>query len=309
MPHWTIAQAETQKGRTAIVTGANSGIGFTTAAGLAAAGAHVILACRNTSKAAAAAEEILDKQPDASLAIAALDLSSLASIHSFAEHIIATHPTIDILINNAGVMAYPTRRVTADGFEMQFGTNHLGHFALTGLLMPALLAAPEARIVTLSSIAHKRGRLHFDDINWQHSYSGWPAYQQSKLANLMFALELNRRALHAGSKITSVAAHPGVSQTKIFENGPGTKGPKAMVLKFAGPLIMQPDWQGALPTLYAATDQGLRGGEYIGPDGFMEIRGYPTIVKPNAHALDEAAAQQLWFLSEDLTGVTYPPLA
>ncbi len=309
MSHWTTQQIESQKGRTAVVTGANSGIGLHTASGLAGVGAHVILACRDTSKAAAAAEIILAKHPSASVAIATLDLASLASVREFAEQICSNHGQLDILVNNAGVMAYPTRRATADGFEMQFGTNHLGHFALTGLLMPALLAAPSPRVVTVSSIAHKPGRIHFDDINWEHQYAAWPAYQQSKLANLLFALELYRRAEQSGSKLISVAAHPGVSYTNIVKNGPGANGLKATVLGLLGPVIMQPDWQGALPSLFAATDNGLNGGEYIGPDGWLEWRGYPTLVKPEPHALDEVSALQLWDISESLTGVTYPPLA
>jgi NAD(P)-dependent dehydrogenase (short-subunit alcohol dehydrogenase family) len=309
MPPWTTQQIESQKGRIAIVTGANSGIGLHTASGLAAAGAHVILACRDTNKAANAAEEILAAHPKADVAIATLDLASLASVHNFVDEFKINHKHLDILVNNAGVMAFPQRRATADGFEMQFGTNHLGHFALTGLLIPTLLAAPGPRVVTVSSIAHKKGRIHFNDINWQQVYSPWGAYQQSKLANLMFALELYRRAERSGSKLVSVAAHPGVSRTNIFANGPGSGGLKAMVLNLVGPLIMQSDSQGALPELYAATDTGLNGGEYIGPDGPMEFRGWPTVVKPAPHALDEVAAMQLWDISESLTGVTYPPLA
>jgi NAD(P)-dependent dehydrogenase (short-subunit alcohol dehydrogenase family) len=308
MSHWSVQQIESQKGRVAIVTGANSGIGFHTAASLAAAGAHVVLACRDTTKAAAAAEQILAMHPQADIAIATLDLASLASIRNFVDEFKLSHQKLDILVNNAGVMAYAQRRATADGFEMQFGTNHLGHFALTGLLVPTLIAAPAPRVVTVSSVAHKKGTLHFNDLNWQQDYSAWPAYQQSKLANLVFALELYRRAEQSGSKLVSVAAHPGVAMTNIVKNGPGANGLKAMVLKTFGSIIMQPDWQGALPILYAATDNGLNGGEYIGPDGFLEWRGWPTEVKPEPKALDQVSALQLWDISESLTGVTYPPL-
>jgi len=308
MPHWTAQQIESQNGRTAIVTGANSGIGLHTASGLAAAGAHVVLACRDNAKAATAAEYICSKHPRASVETATLDLASLASIHTFVDQFKSHHQQLDILVNNAGVMAFPQRRATADGFEMQFGTNHLGHFALTGLLVPSLLASPTPRVVTVSSIAHKSGQIHFNDLNWNQEYAPWPAYGQTKLANLMFALELYRRAEQSGSKIISVAAHPGVSMTNIVKNGPGSSGLKAVVLNLLGPLLMQPDWQGALPSLYAATENGLNGGEYIGPDGFLEWRGWPTLVKPTARALDEVAALQLWDISESLTGVTYPSL-
>jgi NAD(P)-dependent dehydrogenase (short-subunit alcohol dehydrogenase family) len=309
MSHWNRDQIAPQQGQTVIVTGANSGIGFHTASGLAAAGAHVVMACRDTEKAAAAAEKILDTHPNAAVAIATLDLADLSSVNTFADDFLGHHKQLDLLINNAGVMAFPQRRATADGFEMQFGTNHLGHFALTARLMPALLASPAPRVVSVSSIAHKKGSIHFNDLNWQQEYQSWPAYNQSKLANLMFALELHRRSQLAGSKLISVAAHPGVAKTNIVANGPGSSGLKALILNLFSGIIMQPDWQGALPVLYAATETGLNGGEYIGPDGPMEFRGWPTLVKPAPQALDEVAALQLWDVSESLTGVTFPPLA
>jgi NAD(P)-dependent dehydrogenase (short-subunit alcohol dehydrogenase family) len=205
-------------------------------------------------------------------------------------------------------MALPMREVTPDGFERQFGTNHLGHFALTGLLMPQLLASPAPRVVTVASLAHRNGKIEFDNLQSERKYKPWHAYGASKLANILFAKELDRRARAAHSRLMSVAVHPGVSTTNIIENGPGSNGLKAVVLKLVGPMIMQPDAAGALPTLYAATSPDAHGGEYIGPDGFKEMKGSPVVVQPRANGLDTAVGARLWTVSEALTGVTYPAL-
>jgi NAD(P)-dependent dehydrogenase (short-subunit alcohol dehydrogenase family) len=302
--HWTTADLPSQAGKLALITGANSGIGFHAAKQLAAKGCVVILACRDTGKAAAARDRILAEFPNAALEILALDLASLASIRSAASAFLSTGRSLDLLINNAGVMALPQRRLTPDGFEMQFGTNHLGHFALTGLLLPALLAAPAARIVTVSSIAHKSGSMRFDDLQWTRDYKPWPAYRQSKLANLLFGFELERR-LERG-RARSVIVHPGVSSTNLFAAGPGQGGSLlAKVIPVFIALTSQSDAQGALPTLYGAASPLAQGGHYYGPHGWREMRGYPVEVKAEPQAYDEAAATRLWQISEDLTGVTY----
>jgi NAD(P)-dependent dehydrogenase (short-subunit alcohol dehydrogenase family) len=214
---------------------------------------------------------------------------------------------LDLLINNAGVMALPKRELTVDGFERQFGTNHLGHFALTGLLLPQLLAAPAPRVVTVASLAHKGGKIEFDNLQSEKSYKtlGWDAYNASKLANILFAKELDRRAKVAGTALVSVPVHPGVALTNIVANGPGSAGLKGKMLSLLGPVLMQPDTMGALPTLYAATAPGVVGGEYIGPDGFMEMKGYPVVVQPRPQGKDMVVAKKLWEVSEALTGVRY----
>jgi len=230
-------------------------------------------------------------------------------VRAFAEAYVGTGQALDLLINNAGVMALPKRELTADGFERQFGTNHLGHFALTGLLMPALLKAAAPRVVTVSSLAHRNGKIVFDDLQGEKKYVPWDQYNESKLANLMFALELERRARKSASKLVSIPVHPGISRTNIFANGPGTQDFKAIVMKVLAPVMTQPDDMGALPTLYAATSPQARGGEYIGPDGFQGFKGYPAVEQPRPQALDEAVAKKLWTVSEELTGVVYPPLS
>jgi NAD(P)-dependent dehydrogenase (short-subunit alcohol dehydrogenase family) len=210
------------------------------------------------------------------------------------------------LINNAGVMAYPDRRVSEDGFELQMATNHFGHFALTGLLLPAILAAPAARVVTVSSIAHKRGSIHFDDLAWEKNYSPMGAYQQTKVANLLFGFELERRLRAAGARATSLVVHPGVSATNIFNAGAGSSGSlRAKIIQALLPVLGQSDEQGSLPTLYGAVSPDAEGGHYYGPDGFMEIKGYPVEVEAKPQAKDEAAAEKLWALSEEATGVKY----
>jgi NAD(P)-dependent dehydrogenase (short-subunit alcohol dehydrogenase family) len=289
-----------QHGRTALITGANSGIGLEAARQLARAGARVIMASRNTEKGEAAADEIRASSPDAELEVRELDLASLASVRAFAEGF--GEQRLDLLINNAGVMASPYAK-TIDGFELQLATNHLGHFALTGLLLGKLLATPHARVVTISSTAHKFGKINFDDLQRERSYQRWPAYGQSKLANLLFALELDRRLKAVGSDVLSVAAHPGYSATNLqFAVTPSR-------IERLGSLVLnrvyaQSAERGALPTLYAATAD-IAGGSFIGPDGFQEMRGGPKVVKPTRAARDPETARRLWEVSEELTGVSF----
>jgi NAD(P)-dependent dehydrogenase (short-subunit alcohol dehydrogenase family) len=301
---WTSEQIPDQRGRTAIVTGANSGLGLSTARELARHGASVVLACRNTEKGAAALETIRSAAPDAQLELAELDLGSLASVESFADGFRASHAErgLDLLINNAGVMA-PPRRETADGFELQLGTNMLGHFALTGRLIALMEGRADARVVTLSSNAHKMGKIDFDDLQQERGYKRWSAYGQSKLADLMFALELDRRLRASGSQVKSVAAHPGYAATNLQT---AAAPPVDRVIMRVGNLIMaQSADMGALPTLYAATQPDVQGGSYIGPDGIGEFRGHPHVVSPNRAARDEQVAARLWSVAEELTGVSF----
>jgi NAD(P)-dependent dehydrogenase (short-subunit alcohol dehydrogenase family) len=297
---WTTEQIPDQTGRRAVVTGANSGLGIVVAEELARAGAAVILACRDVGRGAAAVGAISTRVPGALLETRRLDLADLASIRDFAGRLAAEDRTIDLLINNAGVMA-PPRQVTVDGFELQLATNHLGHFALTGLLLERLIAAPQARVVSVSSILHRRGRIDFDDLQSVEHYSRFGAYGQSKLANLLFAFELDRRARAAGLSLVSVAAHPGYSSTNLQA---ASGGPLARVLALANPLFAQSAAAGALPLLCAATS-GVEGGSYLGPDGPGERRGRPSLVGTSAAAQDRGVAQRLWEVSEALTGVTY----
>jgi NAD(P)-dependent dehydrogenase (short-subunit alcohol dehydrogenase family) len=297
---WTTEQIPNQSGRTAIVTGANSGLGLVCARELARHGATVVLACRNAEKGAAALAEITRAAPDAQVELASLDLGSLASARAFAEQFRATHDGLDLLFNNAGVMA-PPRRLTTDGFELQLGTNVLGHFALTAQLISMMEGRPDARVVTLSSLAHKMGRIDFDDLQSERRYSRWRAYGQSKLADLMLALELDRRLRAAGSGIKSLAAHPGYAATNLQSAAVPTAD--RLVMAVTNAFIAQSAERGALPSLYAATEPGLEGGLYIGPDGIGEFRGHPQIVSPHRAARDEAVAARLWGVSEELTGV------
>lgn len=306
---WTAEKIPSQVGKTALVTGANSGIGYQAALELARHGAHVLLGCRNYAKGQAALDRLVREAPGASAELVELDMASLSSIRAFVADFAGRGIALDLLINNAGVMALPKRELTADGFERQFGTNHLGHFALTGLLMPQLLAARAPRVVTVASLAHRNGKIDFDDLQSERNYKPWDAYGESKLANILFANELNRRAVAAGSRLMSLPVHPGVSITNIIANGPGANGLKAKVLTLLAPVLMQPDAAGALPTLYAATSMDAHGGEYIGPDGFMEMKGSPVVVQPRPHGLDQAVAERLWTVSEKLTGVTYSALS
>ena len=297
---WSAQDIPDQTGRTVVVTGANSGLGFHTSLELARRGARVVMACRNLDKGRAAEQRLLADAPDADVELRALDLADLGSVRSFADEL--DHDPLDLLVNNAGVMALPRLR-TADGFEMQLGTNHLGHFALTGLLLPRLLRAEAPRVVTVSSNAHKMGRVNFDNLNGDRRYFRWAAYGQSKLANLLFALELGRRA---GSALTSVAAHPGYASTHLqFQASEATGNPvDRLVNHVANAVLAQSDAAGALPSLYAAT-MDLPSGAYVGPDGPGEFRGSPQLVAPNGRARDEETARRLWSVSEELTGVTF----
>ena len=291
---WTADDITDQSGKTAVVTGANSGLGASIARELARAGADVVLAVRNTAKGDEVASEIGDHAR-----VEQLDLADLASVRGFAERL--AEPKLDLLVNNAGVMA-PPRRLTADGFESQIGTNHLGHFALTGLLLPKLLAAPAPRVVTQASGAHRAMRINFDNLQGDRRYNNWLAYGQSKLANLLFAFELQRRA--ANTTLTSVAAHPGYAATNLQ-----TAGPARLWERLGGQLgnvvIAQSAEEGALPALYAATAPDIAGGSFVGPDGFLELRGHPRLVTAAGRAYDEQTARRLWELSEELTGVRF----
>ncbi|MBX0298575.1 SDR family oxidoreductase [Cryobacterium sp. 1639] len=305
---WTAADIPDLTGTAAVVTGANSGLGFVTAAELAAAGAAVTLAVRDPTRGAAAVQRMRERLPNAHLTVRALDLASLDSIASFADEFGAETDRLDLLVNNAGVMNLPERR-TSDGFEMQFGTNHLGHFALTGRLLPRLLASPDARVVTLSSTVHRIGKMNFDDLAGTERYSPWPAYGQSKLANLLFTSELQRRAESAGVALTALAAHPGFALTNLQTAGPAMRGAqKTLRSRLIGSLtamLAQPAEWGALPTLYAATLPGLAGDTFVGPDGVGQQNGHPVPVSRSGRARNTADALRLWGESERLTGVTY----
>jgi NAD(P)-dependent dehydrogenase (short-subunit alcohol dehydrogenase family) len=301
---WTSEQIPDQSGRLAIVTGANSGLGLSTARELARHGASVVLACRNMDKASAALKEIRAAAPGASAELAELDLASLASVEAFAESFRGAHREqgLDLLVNNAGVMA-PPRRETADGFELQLGTNLLGHFALTGRLIDLMQGHEDARVVTLSSNAHKMGRINFDDLQSRSRYMRWSAYGQSKLADLMFALELDRRLRASGSAVKSVAAHPGYAATNL--QSAAAPLVDRLVMQATNLVLAQSADMGALPTLYAATCPGLQGGSYVGPDGIGEFRGHPHLCTPNRAARDEQVAARLWSVAEELTGVGF----
>ena len=270
----------------------------------------MVLACRDLEKARAAITVIADECRGASVAAMQLDLASLASIRNFAAAFVARYDALHVLCNNAGVMALPYRK-TADGFEMQFGTNHLGHFALTGLLLDRLLATPDARVVNVSSGAHRFGSIRFDDLQWEHGYRKWAAYGQSKLANLLFTYELQRRLSAAGAAAISVACHPGYAATNLQLAGPRMEGSSFLesLSEFGNRVFAQDAAMGALPTLYAATAPDVRGGDYIGPDGLGEMKGYPRKVQSNRRSRDSAVAAKLWETSEKLTGVRYTALS
>jgi NAD(P)-dependent dehydrogenase (short-subunit alcohol dehydrogenase family) len=306
MSKWTPQQIPSQQGRLAIVTGANSGIGYQTARHLSRAGATVIVACRNREKGEAARAKIVAGNATAKVEVRALDVADLDSVRRFASEFLNENKPLDLLINNAGVMSIPERRTTPQGFETQFGTNHLGHFALTGLLLPALLRRPNSRVVTVASLAHQRGKLNFDDLNAERGYDPRGAYQQSKLANLVFGLEFDRRLRARSAETASMIAHPGVALTNIV-SGMGS-GLKARILNALLPLVAQSDDRGSWPLLYAATSPEAHGGGYYGPDGIAEVKGTPVEVKPKRHALDTAAGKRLWDISETLTGVHYDEL-
>ncbi|MGO4202746.1 oxidoreductase [Rhodococcus sp. TAF43] len=289
MTTWTTRDIVDQRGRTFVVTGANSGLGAEAAKALAKAGAHVVLACRDVDKGSAVAAELGENAE-----VRRLDLADLASVREFADSV----DGLDVLVNNAGVMAVPLRR-TVDGFEMQIGTNHLGHFVLTGLLLDKV----RDRVVTMSSAMHKIGTIDLDDLNWERrSYRRWPAYGQSKLANLLFAYELQRRLAASGSTVKSLASHPGYASTNLQSH---TESISSRVMALADPFIAQSAEMGALPMLYAATVPDAIGGSYLGPSSMFETRGYPKVVSSNRKSHDRSVARQLWTLSEQLTGVNY----
>ena len=294
MAKWTAEDIPDQSGRRAIVTGANSGLGWHVSTELVRHGARVILACRNTERGQRALDGLLAEVPGADAELRSLDLASLDSVREFAAGV---EGPVDLLINNAGVMAGPHRR-TADGFELQFGTNHLGHFALTGLLLDRLLASPDPRVVTVSSGAHRMGKMNFDDLQSERHYWRWGAYGQSKLSNLLFATELQRRG---GGRLTSVAAHPGYAATNLQTTGHAIDD---LFMKVTNFVIAQSDAMGALPLLYAATME-VPGGSYVGPDGIGEQRGHPKLVGMSGRARNEDDARRLWETSEELTGVHY----
>jgi NAD(P)-dependent dehydrogenase (short-subunit alcohol dehydrogenase family) len=298
---WSAADVGDQSGRIAIVTGANSGLGYDTAAVLAGKGAHVVLAVRNLDKGNEAVDRIKKASPNAVVALQELDLTSLDSVRKAADELRAAHPRIDLLINNAGVMYVPTRETTKDGFEMQFGTNHLGHFALTGQLLDNILPVDGSRVVTVSSVGHRlMARIHFDDPHLERKYNRVEAYGQSKLANLLFTYELQRRLTGKGAPTVALAAHPGFSDTELMRHLPG------FIPEFLWRPFTQPADMGALPSLRAATDPGAQGGQYYGPDGIGESTGHPKVVKSSAQSHNEDIQRRLWTMSEELTGVTYP---
>ena len=298
---WTASDVPDQSGRVAIVTGANSGLGYDTAAILAEKGAHVVLAVRNLDKGKEAVDRIKAASPNAVVALQQLDLSSLDSVRTAADELRAAHPRIDLLINNAGVMYVPTRETTKDGFEMQFGTNHLGHFALTGLLLNNMLSIDGSRVVTVSSVGHRiLARIHFDDPQLTRKYNRVEAYGQSKLANLMFTYDLQRRLQLKGAPTVALAAHPGFADTELMRYLPD------FIPAFMWKSVTQPAEKGALPTLRAATDPDARGGQYYGPDGIGEVKGSPKVVASSEQSRNEDLQRRLWTLSEELTGVTYP---
>ncbi|CAM3225992.1 SDR family NAD(P)-dependent oxidoreductase [Tsukamurella hominis] len=301
---WTENDVPTQAGRVAVVTGANTGLGFETARVLAQKGAEVVLAVRNTDKGADAARRIAAVAPGATVRVQRLDLGSLASVRDAAAELRESTPRVDLLINNAGVM-YPPKQTTTDGFELQFGTNHLGHFAWTAQVLDLLLDVPGSRVVTVASIAHRiRAAIHFDDLQWERSYDRVAAYGQSKLANLLFHYELQRRLEARGAErgTVALAAHPGIADTELVRNLPAVLQ-KAQAF---APLFSHDAEHGALPQLRAATDPGALGGQYYGPDGLGERRGAPKVVASSEQSYDLDLQRRLWAVSEELTGIAFP---
>lgn len=303
---WTEADMPKQSGRIAVVTGANSGLGYYTSLALARQGGRVIMACRNLVKGEEARQALMSFQPEAEPELWELDLSDLSSVRSFADKLLAVHGGPDLLINNAGVMALPYMK-TRDGFEMQFGVNHLGHFALAALLFPGMKDKPEARIINVSSLAHHSGRIRFDDIHWAKGYSKWGAYGMSKLANLLFTSELNRKLREAKSTIITAAAHPGYADTSLVAKGmlmDDSKGIAGFV-NLANRFLAQSGEMGSLPSLYAATSPDVEAGAFYGPSGLLKMRGWPAREKPNSKRVTTELAVRLWELSEDLTGIKF----
>ncbi|MCE1253545.1 MAG: oxidoreductase [Anaerolineae bacterium] len=301
---WTAKNIPSLEGKIALVTGANSGLGYYATLEMARKGALLIMGCRTKQRAEQAYQQMKAEIPHAKIIIMTLDLSSLESITRFAEAVKTQFTRLDILINNAGVMGIP-RRETQDGFEMQFGTNHLGHFALTAHLYPLINSTPDSRIVTVSSMMHQLGHMNFEDLMGQKSYDAWAAYSQSKLANLLFAYELQRRLTAKSSHVLSLAAHPGYAATHLQFVSAEMQGSAfwGWINQTANTLFAQPAWQGALPELYAATASQVKGGSFIGPDGQGGSRGYPKVVKSNARSYNEADARRLWEISEQLTEI------
>ncbi|MBB3224095.1 SDR family oxidoreductase [Pseudoduganella umbonata] len=303
MTNWTSSNIPLQPGRTAVVTG-TGGLGFEDAYALAAAGASVIIAGRNPERGRAAVQRIRHDLPHANVRFEELDLASLVSVQAFADRLYSLADSIDVLINNAAVMTPPRRQITQDGFELQLGTNHLGHFALTAALLPLLRRSDKARVVSLSSIAARNGALNFQDLQSENAYQPMAAYAQSKLACLMFALELQRRSDSEGWGISSIAAHPGIARTDLLPNGAGPRSGAGLARRFLW-FLFQPAAQGALPTLFAATAPEAEGGGYYGPNQLGESRGYPGPARLPAQALERDAAALLWTESERLTGARY----
>lgn len=306
MSLWPGAKLPDLSGKTVIITGANSGIGYYTALELAKAGAQVTLACRSTAKGEAAAVKINLEAPGHAVFMP-LDLADLNSVRSFAAAFKEGHGSLDMLINNAGVMALPQRQVTAQGFEQQFGVNFLGHFLLTSLLLTTLMNAPAPRLVQISSIAHRQGKIAFDDLQYERGYKPWPVYQQSKLAMLIFAEELQRRSDAGGWGLLSLAAHPGIAATELVANGPGNKSLMAIGMNLAKAFVLQPGDAGAWPTILAAVDAAAQPGAYYGPAGLGEFRGPPTLAKIMPRALDTVTGAKLWDVAEQLTGAEFKP--
>jgi NAD(P)-dependent dehydrogenase (short-subunit alcohol dehydrogenase family) len=297
MDKWNIDQVPSQSGKVAIVTGANSGIGYETTLGLVKKGMEVIMACRNLQHAEEARLKLLKAHPEAQIKAWKIDLSSLKEVEKFANQFQQHHHTLDLLINNAGIMMSPYQ-VTEDGFENQLATNYIGHFALTGLLLPLLNRTSGSRIVTLSSLSYKWAEIQFDDLHFRNGYSRRKAYGQSKRACLIFAFELQRRLSAAAENTLSVAAHPGLSKTNLDKYFPSWIRP-------LGALFLQSAKKGALPVLYAALGQEIAGGEFIGPDGFQQMRGYPSKVEADAYSRDKRVGERLWKASEEMTRVYY----
>jgi NAD(P)-dependent dehydrogenase (short-subunit alcohol dehydrogenase family) len=306
MSLWPGAKLPDLAGKTIIITGANSGIGYYAALELAKAGAKVIMACRSQAKGEAAAAKVNAEAPGHAVFMA-LDLADLNSVRSFASAFKESHGSLDILINNAGVMALKHRQVTAQGFEQQFGVNFLGHFLLTSLLLITLMNAPAPRVIQLSSIAHKQGKLAFDDLQYERGYKPWPVYQQSKLAMLVFAEELQRRSDAGGWGLLSLAAHPGIAETELVANGPGNSSLLAIAMNIGKAFVLQPGYAGAWPTILAAVDESAKPGAYYGPQGMGEFRGPPGPAKIMPKALDKAAGIKLWDVAEALTGADFKP--
>lgn len=303
MANWTASDIPPQNGRSAVITG-TGGLGYEDALALARAGGEIILAGRNPAKGADAVARIAAAVPKARVRFEPLDLASLASVAEFSARLRSQRTSLDLLVNNAGVMVPPKREVTEDGFELQFGTNYLGHFALTAHLLPLLRRGRNARVVSLSSVAARRGRIDFDDLQAERGYKAMPVYAQSKLACLMFAFELQRRSAAGGWGVTSIAAHPGVSRTDLLHNGPGRSSVMGRI-RSAMWFMFQPAAQGALPTLYAATSPEAKAGAYYGPHAMSETRGYPVLSKVPPQATDAVVAARLWEVSEHLAGVSF----